>query len=222
MILSAPSFLIPGTYLENVRYIDTIPEVKCIELLFFTFDDDSWNIFQCERKEIQRYVGRFDFSVHMPDPILPEHETLIEGTKDFVSHYIVHPDFKKPEFFTDLVGKWSGIYGNIFYIENTLAGTIESMPRLPPDLPLCLDTGHLLLQKKSPAGYFNARESRIKKIHLHGTIGEKDHQAVTAEEPWVKEFSVCLKKFSGMVHIEIFNSGGYLRVLENLRRYGIV
>ena len=219
MILSAPSYVIPGTYLENVQAIDAFPEIKGIEFLFFSFDRDSWSLFRKEKDTLRSFSGRFSFSLHMPELLKEEHEELIEGTLDLVSSYVVHPDLLDPEFFLLTLSKWIERYGNIFYLENILDGNIERFLKLLPEAPLCMDTGHLLLEGRQPARFYTDWKQRIKKIHFHSISRGRDHRASAGDEPWIRKLVPLLKTFNGILHIEIFRKDEYFKMIENLRIY---
>jgi sugar phosphate isomerase/epimerase len=214
MKLALPSFVIPGTYLENVEYIAGIKEVLAIELLFFQFDRDSIELFRREKEEIEKYRERFTFTLHMPDSPIPEHEELIELTADLVKHFVIHPpvlkDLGNGSFSNGpiknlfrVLEKWRNRYGNRFLLEN-LVGMIFFKEAAASDIPLCLDTGHLLLRGQHPAEIFMEYKDRIKEIHLHGIAGRKDHQVFNKEERWFQELLPSLKGFRVILNIEIF------------------
>jgi sugar phosphate isomerase/epimerase len=76
-----------------------------------------------------------------------------------------------------------------------------------------MDTGHLLMDGKSPADFFARHRDRIGEVHLHGIDREKaaldgrlaDHRPVRAEEPWFGELFPLLTSFTGTINLEVFS-----------------
>ena len=89
--VSVPSYVTPGTYLENLRFIDEHTDVRNVELLFFIYDDDTRSLLFSESERIAAYSDRFGFTVHMPDEIAAGHEEILEATACFASSFVIHP-----------------------------------------------------------------------------------------------------------------------------------
>ena len=222
MILSLPSFIVPGTYLQNVVRISGFSEVQGIELLFFTFDRESRALFIEEREEIRQYRSRFGFSIHMPDHLGPGHEELVTLSRDFVSWYIFHPPVTLEPGFVHMIETWRKQYGNVFVAENSMEGDFQGLVKAMPDLPVCCDTGHLLLQGKSPVESFHKFGNNLKRIHLHGICQGRDHSVIEKGTDWFEEAVPFLKTFGGVLHIEIFEQRKARAVVQLLRDYDIL
>jgi hypothetical protein len=89
--ISVPSWVIPGTYLENLRFLEDKADVQGVELLFFMYDDSVRLELDAEWEGILRFRDRFVFTVHLPDSVLPEHEALVERCNPLARSFVVHP-----------------------------------------------------------------------------------------------------------------------------------
>lgn len=210
MGLSVPSYVIPGTYLENARFLQDKLPVSGIELLFFLYDQETRRLYEQEAPGLEALRGRFSYTLHLPDTLLPAHEELVELTAPMVDHYIVHPprDAKSPRL-ESFLPRWIRRYGEIFLLENTRYDLFESSLQELPGVPLCCDTGHLLLEQRSPAAFFRQFGGRIRQVHLH-TLGMHredrlpDHRPLEEAEPWLLELLPHLERFTGPVELELF------------------
>jgi len=205
MIISVPSYVIPGSYYENVKFISDYEAVKSIELLFFFFDSETRELFRREKESIKAYTDRFSFTIHMPEHLQPEHVEIVELTRDLASRYILHLPTSNTAQFMDELKRWRAKYGNVFLIENLIHLHNENHLKQDPSLPLCCDTGHLLLSGKDINGFLRKYETRIQEIHLHGVIDGEDHRVFNPEEPWFVELIPFLQKFQGVVNLEVFS-----------------
>ncbi len=213
--ISCPSYIIPGTWWENITYIEKKrPEISNVELLFFIYNDETRRLIAPEEKLITSYTGRLTFTVHLPDPFLPEHLDLIEKTAPVTRHYILHPPEKGlEEEFSERVELLRKNYGNIFLLEN-LIGRNHPWFIKNTDWPLCLDTGHALLRGHSPFEYFKRFKDRIKEIHLHDVIRGKDHSPLSKKSIWLKNFLPAVNNYKGIVNIELFSDKDIVRSLK--------
>ena len=236
MKISVPSYVVPGTYLENVEFLVNTPEIDAVELLFFYYGDDTRVLFRRERSRLEAHLDRFQYTVHMPDTVLPEHSEIIDETRDLASHYIVHPPraAAAPPLTTFLPG-WIDRYGDIFIIENTRTERFESGIAGLPEIGLCCDTGHLLLEGRSPHEFLERYGDRVRQVHLHGLswpatdepaaderTGVRDHHPVSADAPWLREIVPFLRSFAGFVELEVFSYEHVLTSLSQLRAAGAV
>jgi hypothetical protein len=210
MNIFVPSWVVPGTYLENIRFLENKPEISGVELLFFLYDEETRRLFEKEYDEIARYKNRFRFTAHLPEPLKAEHGELIDRLSPLVEHFIVHPDGSA--LFPD----------NRFVLENTRLEKFENaLQKLPPDKSVCMDTGHLLLEDKSPADFLHYYGKHVKEIHLHGLDREKalldgrlpDHRPVKKNDRWLQELLPELDRFGGVVNLEVFS---WAEVAESL------
>jgi hypothetical protein len=211
MQIFVPSWIIPGTYLENIRFLEDKREISGVELLFFLYDGETRRLFEREYAEIARYQSRFHFTAHLPEPLTVEHGELIDMLSPLVDHFIVHPD-------------GSAVFpDNRFVLENTQVKKFENaLLRLPADKAVCMDTGHLLLEDVSPADFFHRYEERVREIHLHGLDREKalhdgklpDHRPLRKSDSWLQTLRPVLDCFNGVVNLEVFS---WEEVEESLR-----
>ncbi len=222
MIISVPSYVIPGSYYENVKLIAGYKAVKSIELLFFFFDSETKELFKREKQSIKTYTDCFSFTVHMPEHLLVEHVEIVELTRDLAARYIIHlPESNTAQFMGELE-RWRAMYGNIFLIENLIHMDIEYYLNQDPTLPVCCDTGHLLLRGKDINNFLRNYETRIKEIHLHGVMDGKDHKLFGPEEPWFVELIPFLQKFRGVVNLEVFSVREVEEVLRILSACNLI
>jgi hypothetical protein len=223
--ISVPSWVIPGTYLENLRFLEDKADVRGVELLFFIYDQEIRLQLEAEWEGILQFKDRFVFTAHLPDPLLPEHEELVEKFNPLARSFVAHPG--PPEnapALAAMIMDWERRYppqagspgapSRRFCVENTKPGLFEALlPHLEKTAGLCMDTGHLLLEGKSPADFFRAHRDRIGEIHLHGIDREKaaldgrlaDHRAVQAGEKWFGELLPLLREFDGVINTEVFS-----------------
>lgn len=218
--LSVPSYIVPGTYLENVLYLEGLPEVRAVELLFYYYDSGSRELLIRESKGLAAQRGRFSFSVHMPDDLKPEHAELLQLTRGLAERYILHPPPSGDGEFLRLVDRWRAEYGELFLLENLVGRSFEALAAGLPDLPLCLDTGHLLLNGGGIGDFLDRHGSRIGEIHLHGVQGGVDHRPFGGAEPWLLELEPFLRRFSGVVNLEVFSRSDLDGCLRALRTAG--
>jgi hypothetical protein len=231
--LSVPSWVIPGTYAENLRFLEDKTEIQGVELLFFIYDDETRAQLEADWESICSMRERFVFTAHLPETLLPEHEELVSRLAPLVRHFIVHPPVENQAALAELLGGWAKKYGPgsgelppgapcpaggkaapRFLVENTFGDLFEKiLPFLGEETGLCMDTGHLLLGQKSPAAFFSRHRDRIAEIHLHG-IDRKaalrdgrlaDHRRLRRGAAWLGELLPLLKNYSGVINLEVFS-----------------
>ena len=230
-ILSVPSWVIPGTYAENLRFLEKQNEVKGVELLFFIYDNEVKTQLDSEWDEIRDYSKRFIYTAHLPENLIPAHGELIARLAPLVRHFIIHPFKTIPEAEASLLGEWSKQYGVKFLAENTNPGLLESLlPHLnlcPETAGLCMDTGHLLMEEKSPAEFYKKHKTHICEIHLHAVDREQtvidgrlaDHRRLRPDESWLHELLPLLDDYSGVINLEIFSWEEAGAGIEVLKKY---
>lgn len=213
LCLSVPSYVLPGTYVENLRFLDEHSSQRQVELLFFIYDEDTKALLRKELDEIVSFSPRFGFTVHMPDSIDETHDEILEATVAIASHYIIHPPRETTGIasFTRLMDDWRKRYGaDRFLLENTklapfyaaeeaLLGSRFGPPRL------CADIGHLRLEGVDPALWVAERAGRIAEMHVHGYDGTHDHVPFCARETWLHELRPFASTFKGIIEIELFS-----------------
>ncbi|MDR1362882.1 MAG: TIM barrel protein [Spirochaetaceae bacterium] len=215
---ATPSWVIPGTYLENIQFLSGKDSIGCVELLFFLYDDDIRSDFLRELPAIRDFSGRFVFTAHLPDNLSEEHEELVELLSPLVKHFIVHPaaDTADAQAQARYLEKWRARYGKRrFLLENTSAGRLEAvLDCIDEDAPVCMDTAHLLIEGKTPSGFARRYGDRIREVHLNG-LGAEDggdnsgvnggHKPLRMEDSWLFELAPFLRNFSGIVNFELFS-----------------
>lgn len=231
---SVPSWVVPGTYLENLRFLADKP-VAGVELLFFIYDEEVARLFDAEFEGICEFGGRFVFTAHLPDDLRPEHEALVGRLAPLVRHFVVHPA-ATPEAWgaqARMLDAWAGEYGSAdaprFLLENTVPGLLEGvLPLLDANVGVCMDTGHLLERGMRPAEFLARHGGRVREIHLHGMDRGRaavdgrlaDHRAVRPGDAWLRELLPSLRAFHGVVNLEVFSwdeAAESLRALQSCR-----
>jgi hypothetical protein len=236
-VLSVPSWVIPGTYAENLRFLSSKKEIQGVELLFFMYDDAIKKQLEGEWEEIRSYGERFTFTAHLPELLLPEHEDLVAGLAPLVRHFIIHPDAENPAGQASLLRSWTESYGAVFLTENIFLGegkgvsSLEALlPYLDINIGLCMDTGHLLLDGQSPLDFFIVRQARIKEIHLHDLDRKQsaidgrliDHRRLREDEPWLLELLPLLECFDGIINLEVFSWEEVRAGIEVLQKFQVL
>ncbi|MDR1949129.1 MAG: sugar phosphate isomerase/epimerase [Spirochaetaceae bacterium] len=227
---TVPSWVIPGTYLENLRFLADKPEIRGVELLFFLYNGEIRAELESEWQGIREYGDRFVYTAHLPDLLRPDHWELVERLSPLVRHFIVHPGpVEGAKAQAELLRSWTERLRNRadtpsvppvpaskspFLIENTHPGRLPALlPHLDADIGLCMDTGHLLLEGQNPADFLRRYGDRVGEVHLHGLDREKaardgrlpDHRPLRAEDPWLAELVPLLADFPGPVNLEVFS-----------------
>ncbi|PKL09268.1 MAG: hypothetical protein CVV51_04675 [Spirochaetae bacterium HGW-Spirochaetae-7] len=211
--VSVPSYVTPGTYLENLRFIDEHTDVRNVELLFFIYDDDTRSLLFSESERIAAYSDRFGFTVHMPDEIAGSHEEILEATACFASSFVIHPPKSDPGIspFLRLFDEWRLRYGaDRFLLENTRldrfnradAAFVDSKLGLPR---LCADIGHLCVEGVDPVAWVTEHSDRIAELHVHGFDGSHDHVPFGTDERWIAGLAPFASTFRGTVELELFS-----------------
>jgi sugar phosphate isomerase/epimerase len=216
----------PGTYLENIRFLSEQDIIGGVEILFFLYDDDTRASFLRELPAIREFSdARFVFTAHLPDNLRDEHESLVELLSPMVKHFIVHPAEDAQEQ-ARYLKRWQERYGSQrFLLENTYTGRLEAiLEQLGDDTPLCMDTAHLLVNGESPAAFARRYGGRIREVHLNGLSAPRSGGAAGAHNPpriedeWLTELAPFLRNFSGIVNIEVFSWRGVQDSIDSLRR----
>jgi len=221
MILSVPSYVIPGTYGENVRFLAGFPQIQSVELLFYYYDAETEGLFQREKPLIASYRRRFGYGVHMPDPLEPKHERLIELTRDLCERYVLHTPEGEAEEFERMVKRWQRRYGPVFLLENLIDREFAAVAETMGSMDLCCDTGHLLMRGEEVAPFLQHYGSRIREIHLHGVVDGRDHRAFPITEPWFQRIVPLLRTFGGVLNLEVFSIEEVRTMLSVLAESGI-
>jgi len=221
MQLGVPSYIFPGTYLENIRFVTTMPEVQVVELLFFMWDEEADRILRCEEEQIRRYGGLLDYTVHMPDVLRPEHARIVDMTRDFVKGYVIHSPPDNVAEFARLVNDWRCRYGDIFLLENLIGRDFEAPFARLPGVPICFDVGHCVVRGGDPADFIGRHGDAIREIHLHSVEDGTDHRPLTGDEAWFAGMIPFLRTFDGVVNMEQFDIEHVRQTLRVLTEAGL-
>jgi hypothetical protein len=208
MILSVPSYVIPGTYAENLRFLADKTDVEGVELLFYFWDAETLQLIRRETPEVLSFGGRFRYTAHLPDSVGPEHREILDVVGSFARSFVVHPP-KEPEAlpaFVDLLDLWRADFGDRFFLENVRVSSFNRARKALPDIPLCVDLGHLQMEGIDPASFvaeLAADGRKIAELHLHGLAAGVDHKPFGAD-PWLIALAPFLRGFDGVSEIELF------------------
>ena len=121
--------------------------------------------------------------------------------------------------FKKRLADWTADYDDVFSIENVVGRDFESIAKAVEKAAVCCDTGHLMLEGKSPAEFVGRWGNRVNEIHLHGAVGGKDHHSFGGDEPWFAEMIPFLEEFGGLIHIEIFDYNKIEPVIDLVDRF---
>jgi adenosylcobinamide kinase/adenosylcobinamide-phosphate guanylyltransferase len=243
--ISAPSYLLPTGYIENVTYL--MDQVDDIQLLLFDAHEED-PLLKEESLNTLEYLAKdsgITYSVHMPvkPGLTAEFQQRLESAYFIIeklnrlniSSYTFHfdlPDEVKWEkvtkdevqpieaayikFFKALKEKFPGID---ISLENT--GTpLSALDRIISEsgISYCIDIGHLLVQGRDLAE-IEPRLQRASVIHLHGwekIKGKKqDHRPILYD----RKIFTQLESFTGILTIENYHKSLYEKSLELLTEY---
>ena len=218
MRLVVPSWLVPGGWLENVEVAAGLGWASGIELLFFSFEGEDRELFLSERDRIINAAARggLSLSVHLPDPLLPAHCELVELLAPAAECFVVHPPRRdEADGWRALLSVLRRRHGDRFLLEYTGAEAFASAEETLPGLPLCADTGRLLVEGMDPASWIAQRVERIREVHLHGaeaageaagdTVSPRDHRVFSGREPWLSALRPFLSDWAGRIELEVFS-----------------
>jgi sugar phosphate isomerase/epimerase len=219
-----PSWVIPGTYAENLRFLRDKDGIDGVELLFFMYDEGVKAELDADWEEILALKERFTYTAHLPDELRPDHEELVGRLAPHVRQFVAHPPRElSPEALdrtARLLQDWTARYKKPVALEFTRSAHFSAMlPLLPEDFPLCMDTGHLLLERMPPSAFFAEHRSRVIEIHLHSVAVEAargdshpqsygrlaDHRRLRGDEAWFLELKPLLEAWSGVINLEVFS-----------------
>mgnify|MGYP005845340067 CR=1 FL=1 len=202
MNIIAPSYQIPGTWLENARALAPQHWLAGLELLFFSYDDDARKIFEVESEQLAELASRYSFSLHLPDPMTPDTQELVERTRKFVELYVFHPEPDHKGWNTSMRILMDRFGAENFAMEYTGEQNFEAGLRAlaGADLRLCADTGVLLREGHDPAVWIADRVAAIAEIHLHGVQNGKDHHALSDADTWLR---ALIPYFSRAIRINL-------------------
>lgn len=232
MTIAAPSWQVPGTWLENLDALADIDWIGGVELLFFSYGEEARRDFAAERDRIAAYARRFSFSLHLPDPLGPEAIDLVDATESFVGMYVFHPCSADAGEWARVANKLRDSYGaSRFALEYTGAAALDrGLERLsrarrwPAGAPgaapgICADTGRLALGGIDPAEWIRDRATSIAELHLHAARGGKDHFPLGVEDSWLPAVAEEARARDWRVVLETFSLEKTRASYECLKRW---
>ncbi len=221
MIISTPSYIIPGTYAENLEFLNKYEEVKNIELLFYFFDKETQRLLEKEKDIIINYSKRFSYTIHLPEILSNEIFILFEKLDKYISHYIVHCNKENFDFIISNKNKLKNVEQKFLYENHNKTNLLELISKYDflKNKNYCLDIGHILLHQNSEIALKNLKElnQNIKEIHIHGVLNNKDHKSIINNK---KEYSKILKSnlLKGkIINIEVFNKKDFEQSLNLIK-----
>ncbi len=228
MKLCVPSWQLPGSWLYNAEKLADLPWIEGIELLFFSFDDETRKLFAAEREALAGLAERFSFSLHLPDPLMPADRDLVEMTESFVDDYVFHPrgiggpsrENRDGQVWAALVREMRAAYGRErFAMEYTGEKAFEKSLELLPDLALCADTGCLIREGHQPLAWIRSHAGSLREIHLHAARGNKDHFALGPDDAWLPGLAKAAGESDWRVVLETFSLEESRASYDELRRW---
>jgi len=172
-LLGTTSWVIPGTYYENVEYITRkFRNFDFIELLVYTWDDDTYRLFEQEKEHLRKIAleKRIKYTVHLPTDNLTNILNAfkyLEMNLD-IANYVLHP-------FGDCTERDKELFHSLLShpkisIENLKEHVFNHSRTV-------FDIGHHILGKKVENDFVN----NVVEIHIMGVKDGKDHQKLEWE-----------------------------------------
>ncbi|MCP4148999.1 MAG: hypothetical protein GY757_14725 [bacterium] len=243
--ISAPSYLLPTGYIENVTYLTD--KVDDVQLLVFDYLADD-PLFKSDTVKTLQYLAKepgLTYSVHMPvsprlfdgfEKRLTAAFSIIEALEPLdISSYTFHYDLPEGELWQDLNDmekrKTSAIYIEFFKkikerfpgIDISLENTATPLSALDGVVSGCavsyaIDIGHLVVQGWE-LDEIGPRLERASVVHLHGWEEKdgklQDHRAIV----YSREIFTLLESFKGILTIENYHKLLFSKSLEVLKSY---
>ena len=244
--IGSTSFTYPDNYERNVKML--APYLDEIELLLFESSPGSLPS-KHQIKTLSTLANEFDISynIHMPidislgdlDPNRRHHaidviKRVVDLTQTLLpSTYTLHLSYNNVSVERKAFGKWqemifesmeqlmlTGINSEAISIEN-LMYPFEWIEDIITSfqLSVCLDLGHLILQKADIESIFKKYEKIIPIIHIYGVENQHEHLSLdTLSKKDMEPILEILKTFSGVVSIEVFSYSHLRTSLDVLER----
>ena len=239
--LGTTSFIYPRGYAANVALLG--PWLDEIELLFFESRPDSWPSAEETEKLIElAETHSLCYNIHLPLDLHLGHaaahirgasvETLIDLFRrtaplkptTWTLHLLLDADPGDRRSIADWRQRVSdslrklsdgGISPASVSLEN-LDYPIEWIHEISErtGFRMCLDVGHLLLNRVNVPAVYDRYEDSIDVIHLHGVRAGKDHLSLAAlPETSCRWIPQRLAGFSGSLSLEVFSCDSLLSSL---------
>jgi len=222
MKLCTPSFIIPATRVENVRYLSE--KVDEVQLLYF----DSRHHFDIpEESEVKQLIAeKMSYSIHMPTDIdlntdsgwdvMRKFYKLLEPLKP--TRCVIHPE--NSEEFIRRALSFKGETGANIIVENTTFYGSFFDEVTSAGLKLCFDNAHAFHHGEDVLKFIDKYKSDIAEYHLQGHHDGKDHKSLSFLDKGVLEYiAKCAKLNDSVINIEVFNEKDFLESYEIIKRY---
>ncbi|MFC1830265.1 cobamide remodeling phosphodiesterase CbiR [Thermodesulfobacteriota bacterium] len=245
--LCTTSYIYPDHMVPNVEML--APYLDEIEILFFESTADSLPSKQ-DIKQLALLAHEFDltYNVHLPLDIYPgavdpkvRHSALeiVKQIMDLTaplspSTFTLHLPYEGTDLKKSSVKPWqnrlydsmsqliaNGISGERISIEN-LDYPLAWVDNILNDfnLSVCLDLGHLMVNRIDLEDVFNRYREKTTIIHLHGVKNDRDHLSLDRLSRENREVVILiLKQFEGIVSLEVFSFQNLLASLNELENY---
>ena len=228
--IACPSFVYPAGYVENVRRL--APWVDEIQLLFFESASQSLPSTALIRELADLAANeKIGYNIHLPTDIYPGHpdpeerrraveaiRTVVERCRTLhPSTFTLHLE-RNPAGAEDLpIDRWrrylldsleSMLPPNVAPRKLAVENLDYPLERVAPviaaaDLSVCMDVGHLMVQRTDPGTFYETWKHRITTVHLHGVDGTGDHLPIDRlSDARLKTVWKLLKNFDGVVVVE--------------------
>ena len=241
--IGTTSYIIPDDILPNVRWL--AGKVQDIELVLFDVDEYCNIPDEAQAAELTGLAkaNSLSYTVHLPlnlnfsdndrDISIEKAMKVINGTR--MLHplaYVCHleckdiPEKEGPDLYNwqaqraravNALSAESGIRA-AFAIENLESYPIEWNESVIRSCGthVCLDIGHLFLQKRDPVPVMRKWLPLTSVVHLHG-VGTRDHQSLSHMPIKLIQTVIdelYLANYRGVVTLEIFNEADFQSSLE--------
>ena len=231
--LGTTSFIYPEDYIPNVKMLGPyLDEIEL--LLFESRPPEALpsKATIAELSRLAKEYD-LTYNIHLPTDVSisdekPENQQqavkALMGVIDLTSSlaptsYTLHIPYNAKSYSVDSVKRWqdrvlknlkkilaTGIAAESIAIE-TLDYRFDLLKDVLAELNLsvCLDIGHLILNEFDFQALFNQYVDRAAIIHLHGVKNGRDHLALDKlADPFIQPVVSILKRFTGIVSIEVF------------------
>lgn len=242
--IGTSSYIIPDDILPNVRWL--AGKVRDIELVLFDIDEYCNIPDADQARELKKLaaVNDLSYTVHLPlnlnfsdidrDISIEKALKVINGTRSLEPHaYVCHLECKDiPSEEGEALREWqhqriravnmllkeAQILAAELAVENLETYPIERNEAVIRSCGthVCLDIGHLFLQKIDPLPVMRRWLPLTSVVHLHG-VGTRDHQSlrhmpVDTVRRIIREF--IRADYRGVVTLEVFNEEDFQSSME--------
>ena len=215
-LLGTTSWVIPGTYYENVDFITKyFKEINFIELLVYTWDDDTHKLFEKEKSYLLKIAKQrgITYTVHLPTDdicnVVKAFEYLEENLK--IANYVLHPYCKISEsLYTE---KLNTLLEHPKVAIENLIECIQLHKRT------VFDIGHHLLGLKVDADFLK----KVVELHIMGVSNGKDHEKLN-DQALQELYNLFSNKLFEINYLcfEIFNEDDLAQSLQIWEEFKIL